>query len=269
MELIILNGFDRSGSSFIGGLLSRHPVVNYFFQPFSSTEVHEAQYEPWIDEAHPATEGFLKGLQQGRIDNGFIASSWFGKFSEYSLDDAGRVGLIKETKLHTKIGWLRKRFPDIPVYGIWREPKAVLCSLVRNGFHEKWYGETAYRAATKLITELPGLESFQRFLLWELDTVEKMALVIAVRSECMAMHLEQNHWINYEKVRCDPDYYLNEFCRGVGLPEHRFSDAADSDFNVVGLPYSGIDTWQHFFSSAHLRRIESIFGAINHAGNAA
>ncbi|MCO6412057.1 MAG: sulfotransferase [Thiogranum sp.] len=269
MKLIIVNGFDRSGSSFIGGLLSRHPAINYFFQPFSSTEAHKAQYELWTDEPHPATEKFLNELQQGRIDHDFIASSWFARFSDYSLDDSARVGLIKETKLHTKIGWLRKRFPDIPVYGIWREPKAVLCSLVRNGFHEKWYGENAYRAVSRLIAELPGLEPFSKFLSWKMDAVEKMALVIAVRSECMAMHLGPEQWINYEQVCRDPDRYLNAFCREIGLPEHRFSDAAGKDFNVVGLPYPGIETWPHFFSFAHLRRIEPIFGAIHHACNAA
>ena len=263
MQLLILNGFDRSGTSFIGGLLSRHPQINYFFQPFSSTEIHKTQYQIW-EAGHraPAVESFIRSMQNGCIEQGFVASDWFDRFSNFDLDGQRALGLIKETKLHTKIDWLRSAFPDVAVYGIWREPRAVLCSLLRNGFHRKWYGDSAFEATCTLIRGDQRLHRFIPFLYEQLAEEARMALTFAVRTQLMVTGLSPECWLRYEEVLADPDEVLNGFCKQFGLDGFRFSDWCNEDYNVVGLPYQRQDLWKDYFHSGVPTQIERIFDSL-------
>ena len=270
MKLVILNGFDRSGTSYIGGLLSRHPRINYFFQPFSGTEVHRSQYEVWDENTEaPVDEGFIERLQRGRIDWDYLASDWFKRYSQYAFPACGRAGLIKETKLHTKVRWLKQRFPEIPVYGIWRDPRAVLCSLVRNGFHEKWYGASALENTRRLIATEDSLSGFRPFCDERIDAVQSMALVMAVRSELFAENMDPDKWIIYEQVLDNPDYYLNRFCRKIGLTEYSFSEYSRQNYNASGLPFTKPDLWKDYFNKNEVDRIDRIFGSMKNVANAA
>ena len=270
MRLVILNGFDRCGSSFIGGLLSRHPQINYFFQPFSRTEVHRTQYEPWGETTSaPATEAFLQSLLAGTVDHDYIASDWFRRFSDFDLGDTRRIGLIKDTKLHTKMAWLKHRFPEVQLYGIRRNPRAILCSLVRNGFHTRWYGEPAYRKTLELLAGDARLATFATVAGTCRSTVEKTALVIAVRTALMTMELDDDQWLAYEQVQEDPDRVLNAFCDRLGLPRYRFSAFARRDYNASGLPFRGAGLWRDYFSDSELAGINRIFERIDHVARAA
>jgi len=264
MQLVVLNGFDRSGTSFIGGMLARHPQVNYFFQPFSSTDIHRAQYEIWGDEdGSPAAESFLRSMREGRIERDFIASDWFDRFSEYDLEDNRGIGIIKETKLHTKIDWLRRTLQGIEIYGIWREPVAVLCSLLRNGFHRKWYGSPAFEKTCSLIRQDERLFMYKQFMNESLGEEARMALIIAVRTQLMISGLGPDKWLVYERVLSDPDDELNRFCRNFGLNEFGFSSRRHKDFNVIGLRYQRQDLWKDYFRDAMPAQVEQILGTIN------
>jgi len=270
MQLVILNGFDRCGSSFVGGLLSRHPRINYFFQPFSSTEMHRTQYEIWDgNRAAPATESFLRALLAGAVQEDYIAADWFARFSEFDLADPQRIGVVKDTKLHTKVGWLKHHFPQVRFYGIWRDPRAILCSLVRNGFHTRWYGEPAYLDTVALIAREPRLAAFSEFACDCRDAVEKMALVVAVRTAAMAAELPAERWLVYEQVQEDPDRHLNAFCRRLGLSRHAFSEHVERDYNVSGLPFRGAQLWREYFARRELCRINRIFQEIDGVATAA
>lgn len=263
MRLLILNGFDRSGTSFIGGLLSRHPQINYFFQPFSSTEIHRTQYQIWGSGYRaPAVKSFIRAIQDGRIEQGFITSDWFGRFSNYDLDGGRPVGIIKETKLHTKIDWLKNAFPEVAIYGIWRDPRAVLCSLLRNGFHLKWYGEPAFEATRALIRKDQRLDRFEPFLHEPLGEEARMALTFAARTQLMVSSLGPECWLRYEDVLTQPDEVLNGFCKQHGLDEFRFSDWCKDDYNVIGLPYQRQDVWKDYFRNGVPTQVSRIFNSL-------
>ncbi len=260
---VIVNGFDRSGTSMIARLLARHPDVELFFQPFSGTAVHRTQWEIWDESVEaPEVEAFLRGLSAGRLDRNFLSSDWFVNHSSVFEPRPGRLHVIKSTKLHFKIRWFRAHWPQTPIFGIYRDPRAVLCSLVRNDFHRTWYGERAFEAAERAIVSDPGLrKAYSRFLGPGRSDVERMALAVAARTHVMARDLPRDAWIRYEEVLRDPNGTLNRFLARFGCPEHDFSRHVAEDFNVVGKPFERADLWRDFFDSQTLERIEPILFA--------
>lgn len=244
-RIALLVAFDRSGSSMVAKMLARHPRVNLLFQPFNGTEVHRAQWEVWTPERRaPATETFLQGLLEGRLDASYIASDWFEKHST-SLDvDPARLNLVKDTKLHLKVDWLARRFPEIELFGLWRDPRAIVASLVRNGFHESWYGESAFREAARLVEERDELAKLRPFRETCTSAVRRAAIVVAVRNDHLFRRFDRSRRLDYETVLADPDGCLNRFGARLGLGPFRYAPALREDHNVAGRPFERADLWR-------------------------
>lgn len=260
MKIAILIGFDRCGSSFIGGLLSKHPQVSYIFQPFNSTEIHRTQYDIWNpDHSAPKTEGFLGALLTGHLDKTYIASDWFEKYST-SLDvDAEKLNVIKDTKLQFKVLWLKSKFPDISLYGIWRDPRAIVCSLMRNDFYRKWYGEDAFNAISRVIEREPLVAPYRKFMAGPLNDTEKMALIVAVRTHYMVEHLAADEWLVYEDILREPNSALNSFLQRFNIDEFEFAKYISEDFNVTGKSFESSDLWKDYFSRQQIENLDDIF----------
>lgn len=256
----ILNGFDRSGTSMIAKVLGTHPGIEVIFQPFSRTVLQETQWEAWPPErACPEVDDFLAGLLEGRLDRAFIRSDWFANHSSTADPVPGRLHVIKTTKLHFKTAWFRTRWPQFPFYGIYRDPRAVLGSLVRNGFHLSWYGRSAFEAAGRYLVSRDDLDArYGVFLRDARSDVERMAVALAVRTEVMAESLPTEDWIVYEEVVSEPNTALNAFVARFGLEPRDFAGDIGRDHNVVGKPFEGTETWRSVFGPAELKRLEPI-----------
>lgn len=259
-RVALLNGFDRSGTSFVGGLLAKHPAVNYLYQPFSRTEVHLTHNVVWQrDHTAPATERFLSELLLGRLDHSYIAAFYLERFSTSTEVAAGKLNLIKETKWHFKIDWLQHKFPELRIYGIWRDPRGILCSLVRNDFHRKWYGGPEFTDIAKTIRQLDALIPWRPFLDKPLNDVLKMAVIVAARTQMMSLWIPTGNWVIYEDVVADPDRGLQPLTRQETLSRFDFRRFRDEDFNVVGHRFEQTHRWQTFFSSSDLAEIDAVF----------
>jgi hypothetical protein len=239
MRVVVLIGFDRSGTSYVAGVLEEHPDVKYFCQPDNSSPLHRAQWEFWTPgDGDAASNHFLRELVGGRIDREYVVSDWFKRFGcgEYELD-ARRLNLVKSTKLHLKVRWL-EQFPTIEVGAILRDPRASIASLVRNGFHEKWYGARDYAAARALLGSgvLPdtGLDLSSP---GDAPTsVEAMAWLYLVRTAvlCADLGWDRARMVFYEEARRRPSEYL---CSALRLPLHDLDRARARDFNIIGDPF--------------------------------
>ncbi len=266
MNVLLLNGFDRCGSSLIGGLLGLHPDAAYFFQPFNRTEVHASQYEVWSEtEEHPATQRFLAEFLNGRIDEGFLGADLFRKHSTAAAPRAHGLNVIKETKVHFKSAWLQHHFPTIALRGIWRDPRGILCSLMRNGFATSWYGRPAFEAIAATIRNTADLEAYLPFLDCPLEPYEEVALVIAARTHVFAGSLSPERWISYEELLQDCDRVLNELIEPFGLAPFHFEQHLRRDHNVSGVPSQGADLWKSYFSTQQLARLDRIFAPLEAA----
>lgn len=264
MKIAFLVGFDRSGSSMIAKLLARHPDINLIFHPFNSTEITTRQWEIWPPSRRAEkTESFLSGLLDGRIDKSYIASNWFYNHSSSHEIQPDKINLIKDTKFHFKTGWLKANFPRFDLYGIWRDPRAITCSLMRNNFNQTWYGKVSPEMIADIIKNCPELEEYGKFLKKDLSELERMALLIAIRTHIMMLEVPKDHWLFYEQVLDAPNQTLNEFTSRYQLPPFDFKSYINVDYNVSGKKFQSPDLWREFFSPDEIQRLNQIFESIN------
>jgi hypothetical protein len=263
----VVVGFVRSGSSLVAKLLAKHPEVHCLFQPDSGTVIHRTQWEHWgADHHEPQAERFFGSLLEGRLDRDFLASKWFENHSSAHDVVQGALHVLKSTKLHLKVEWLRARFPELPVHAITRAPMAILTSLVRNDFHRTWYGgdhfDHCVRYLERAPTPMPRLLDVARRV--ETDA-ERMAVLIAARTEALLRAVPANRIVSYERILEDPNRELGAFVSRFGKAPFDFARYASDDYNVIGKPFEGQALHGEIFSPGELRRFETIFEAARDA----
>ena len=138
-DFLIINGFDRSGTSAITRLLATHPKVELIMQPFNSGFIRKKMYSilEETDECRPE-HVFFKALKNNEIKNELIDSYWHYEHSTTQHFKDGQLHIIKTTINHFTQKWMNENYPEIDVWGIWRDPKDIVDSIIRN----KFYGTT-------------------------------------------------------------------------------------------------------------------------------
>lgn len=242
VRLIVWNGFDRSGTSWLLRLVGEHQSVRALYQPFSGTEVHESQQEVWGGDHHaPRSEHFLRELLDGRFLPDFSGRDLVHRHSRGLDRTTASHFVVKETKLHLKADWLAARVPEAELWAVVRDPRGILHSLCRNGFDETWYGMPAYEALAASIRKDPALAAYRDLLGWPQSAREATALVLAVRSHYFLERVPEHRRLVYEDFVRDPDAALARFCHAVDLPPVSVAAVAKQDANVSGRPFESAD----------------------------
>lgn len=233
-SFVILNGFDRSGSSAISRTLASHPDIELIMQPFNSGFMRKRMYEVLDEKAQDNIAfSFFKALQNNELKEEFIQSHWHYEFSTTRRFVPGKIHLIKTTINHFAQKWMNEYFPDINVWGIWREPKDIVASIIHNGFYTKWYEHSVSEIIPTIINELELKSLFNRFI-DELDTdVKNTSFLLAVRTYFFLKHLDRDKLIIYEKFKNNAEY-LDRFTKYYGLDESNFYGIAQNDLNITG-----------------------------------
>lgn len=235
--VVLLNAFDRSGSSAISRTLAKHPQIELIFQPFNSGSIRQKMYEILEPgNASVADKRFFQALEQGHLDESYIKSQWHYKYSTTRELQPGRLHLIKTTINHFTAEWQLQYFPKLGLWGIWRDPMAILKSLLENDFVEAWYRDG-------LQSILPSLEQ-RPYLAPYLDFVDQLddaaslgAFLIAVRSHYFFQHLPASNILFYQDFVEQPNTALSKLTRSYGLADFDFEAASKEDWNVKGKAF--------------------------------
>ena len=266
MRSVIINGFDRCGSSMMCRLLSIHPNISTMLQPCSSTEVHKDLFKVWHPASeHPETLKFFKDSANREIYHDYLKSDWFYKFSNTTNLATSKLNVIKETKCHFKLDWFKKNLPEIDLYGIWRNPRGNLCSLVRNNFHTKWYGQPDMVSVIILMGDDKRYDHLHDVIDAQLivDDVDKMALIIAVSLIEMLSKIPKENWLVYEDAIQDINKTLNDFTANFGIDSFDYEPYSKEDFNIIGKDKGSEPDWNEFFSPARQAKLDIIFKGLN------
>ncbi len=263
-SFLILVGFDRSGTSFCSQLLAEHPRIECFIQPFSSTVVHETEWAYWPpDESYPEVEQFMNSLLDGRVERSFLQSDWFDNHSSTQTVEEGKLHVIKSTKLHHKIDWFRHHFPDVEIWGIHRNLKGILCSLFRNSFYEKWYGEEEVTRFRQHLSSFNYPHQFVEEVQRANSGLEKMTCMATGRIWSMYQALSSDQILSYEKLVNNPDQELSKILDESSLKTIDFSPYLKKNYNIVGKETEGVHYWQTYFSKDELRTIDRISSTLS------
>ena len=258
---LILNGFDRCGSSAIVKTFATHPQVEIIFQPFNSGSIRRKMYQVMTDEIASAEDvRFFADLEQGRFWRKYVVSPWFEKHSTVLDFVPGRLHVLKTTLNHLTIRWIRERFDGIEFWGIWRDPRDILASLVRNDFFGKWYPDALPQLAETMreSTEFPP-EFAHHMARVENNEIRTLAFLIAVRSYFFFKHLEREKLINYENFKAEPNFELNKLIGYFGLATFSFDGDSGKDHNVIGLGYEQGKSHRHLIGEEDSAFAEKIF----------
>lgn len=259
----LLIGFDRSGTSFCSQLLAEHPDIECFIQPFSSTIVHDSEWTLWSpEESYPEVEDFIFCLEKGHIKHSFLESDWFEKHSSTSSVRDRKLHIIKSTKLHHKIDWFRNQFPDLEIWGIHRNIKGILCSLFRNNFYKKWYGDEEFRRFKKNVTQFNYPSDFLNCVEQARSDLEKMTCMASGRIWSMYQSLSKQKILQYEQLLEDPTKELQPIMDYYNLDPIDFSSHLNKNYNIVGKQPAGKEFWKTYFSGKEKRTIEHITSSL-------
>lgn len=233
-QFVIINGFDRSGSSAITKLLATHPHVELIMQPFNSGFIRKNMYSilEETDEQSPE-HVFFKALKNNKLKNDLIVSHWHYKYSTTQKFKEGQLHIIKTTINHFAQKWMIENYPEIDVWGIWREPNDIVDSIIRNKFYGEWYTE-AIEQIVPTIRNIELLDKYYSEFITELDSLaKKTSFLVAVRSYFFFYYLKPELVIDYGKFNQDPNY-LNLFLGYYDISSIDMSEKSSYDLNIIG-----------------------------------
>jgi len=257
---VILNGFDRCGSSAIARTLARHPGVELIFQPFNSGNIRRILYEIMSAEnARPEDYQFFSMLQQGRLETSYIKSQWHEKHSTTLEFKPGQLHVVKTTLNHFTVTWVAENFPLLEQWGIWRDPLDILASITRNNFFDRWYTD----ALDQIVPSVRGAQSlsepFEKFIHRLDNPIAVTAFLISVRSFYFFSHISADKVIVYEEFVADANRALKSFATYFGLPPFDFQHGAKNDLNVMGKKFDPESTHHDVLSATDIQFVEEVF----------
>lgn len=259
-SFIILNGFDRSGTSAISRTLASHPSIELIMQPFNSGFLREKMYQVFSEQDEDSeAHRFFRALEHNRLENDIIKSHWHFKYSTTQQFIPGKLHLIKTTINHFAQRWMKDNFPSIDVWGIWREPVDIVSSIIRNGFYGEWYSDGINEIVPTLKEELFLGDLYLSFAGGLETNVQKTAFLLAVRTHFFLEYLDADKLLVYEDFRNDP-YHLTKLTNFYRQESFDFKEPAKKDLNIIGHAMAANTGYD--FSASELDFMEKVFTPI-------
>ena len=125
---VLLVGSGRSGTSWVPDVVNHDGSYRYMYEPFHSKHVPAARH--WLprqyvrpDDDDPRRLELATRILTGRLRNAYADA--------YNKCVVVRRRLVKDTRLQLALGWIRKRFPGMPMIYLMRHPCAVVNSRLQ------------------------------------------------------------------------------------------------------------------------------------------
>lgn len=237
-NFIVLNGFDRCGSSAISKTLAKHPNNELIMHPFNSGFIRKSMYTP-IEKSSYLSEAdvFFNQLSKNKLNNEMIFSHWHKKHSTTQSYIPNKIHIVKTTINHFAQRWMNEKHRNIHVWGIWRDPYDIINSIKKNGFKESWYPDAMDKLKPTVASEEDLDLKFGKFFNQKLTDDQELALIFSIRSFFFFTHLPKNRLINYEIFKQNANDGLNHFSESYNLSDYNFNIGAQQDMNIIGDSY--------------------------------
>jgi hypothetical protein len=218
---IFIVGCPRSGTTFLGRVISSHPEVYFLNEPCWLWSLIEAKCDIW---------GCLRNPNKGVLllserDYEYSKADLLSRSLEYLRVEAKKSILLEKTPENAaRMGWINKMLPDCKFIHIIRHPNDVALSwekAIVSWYGEEGWGKAPYCRALKRHAQIN--EDFHRYLEISVDNYDRGLAIwnFFVKQACkMGRSLPRNRYIEvrYEEFVKDPVDIMERLFRFISLP---------------------------------------------------
>jgi len=128
---MVVSGMARSGTTWLAELVCAESACRLIFEPFHNGRVREYarfEYHQYVRPGAPAPE--LAAFSD-RLLRGEVRGPWVDRQAAHLRP---RCRLVKAVRGSLLLGWLRARYPELPIVCLVRHPCANVASFMRLGW---------------------------------------------------------------------------------------------------------------------------------------
>ena len=258
---VLLVGSGRSGTSWVPEVINFDHSYRYLYEPFHSKHVPIAR--GWLPRQYvrPDDDDRERLDLASRIFSGRLRNAYADAYNKCVV---ARKRLIKDTRLQLALGWIRRRFPEMPMIYLMRHPCAVINSRMQLGrdcdLSRQFFSQPALMS--------DHLEPFRAEMERATDDFERHAYIWCVENYVPMRQLARGdaHLIFYEHVCTDPRAELARLCAYLGVEfDERALDSVAKP-SVQARKYHGggtsaivtganlVDAWRRFVTPDRVRK---------------
>lgn len=266
----MLLAHHRSGSNLLNDLLQAHPCIECLNEPFS---MHTPFFREHDLQAWGAAD-FEPRLLHRQLPEGDDLRPFIEALRSYlDCSNEARVIGFKETGLFGKLGWLQACMPRLKLIFLWREPRAIVSSVLRSGLIDFWdYREFVPAAFRRLFPHAgplpgPGLAIGCRV---ELATLAAMSVATRYEMARRALPAFDHVVVGLDAIVQRPGETLTALARFLGVPPNpgpaqflsgRQVASRGGTFSSFREPDGVAHRWQQDLAPSELAAVEHVLGA--------
>lgn len=212
-QSILVAGTARSGTTWLGDLITSKIPCRVLFEPFNPDlvpEYRDFQYFQYMrpDEKNPEFHDFSHKVFTGEIRNHWINRQNERIFSKFRL--------IKEIRANLALKWLHNNFHDVPIILLLRHPCAVVLSRMELG----WATDTdikTFLLQPELVEDHLG--EYMHVIQKAMTEEEKHAIIWSVSNLVPLRQLEKSELkiVYYEHLCIQPEIEIPALYNYIGL----------------------------------------------------
>jgi hypothetical protein len=268
---ILILGHGRSGTSWVGQIISAARRVLYYFEPMHPRALGSRELSNWFRYARPedrdeALERVFDPVFAGlpTPSKAWNRGGWHRWVPGYRI-------AVKDVASLMAAEWLYERYQPQMVL-IVRHPCPVILSELKQGVSGKESLATLLDSSD-LVSD--HLRSYVSFLKQATGEIEQLGAVWAARHRVIANALEKNpQWriVYYEALCADPERQFEELIRALGLRwsrtmaayvEWHSSGDATGMYSTRRVSRRRIDSWMERMSTHDVERVRRIVSTLS------
>ncbi|MFK7803655.1 MAG: sulfotransferase [Anaerolineae bacterium] len=259
-KTIILAGSGRSGTTWLGNIISANPNIGILFEPFDHRRVPEIEPLKLFTYArtgqeYPAIEQVVHDMLMGQITNEWVDQQ------KRRTHLFVRKNLVKTIRANLMLGWITKKFNPKVVYAM-RHPCAVIHSRIKLN----WTTSLDHFLHQEELVE-DYLSDHVGWIQDSTDLVEQQAIVWCIENLVPLHQIAKHNWLlcTYEHMVRDPFNESTKVLKHLDISPTWFTRRALNRASMVSRPDSAINSgsdpladWQKKLSADDVSKILNV-----------
>jgi hypothetical protein len=219
---IVVAGAGRSGTTWLGKIISSQLPCRVMFEPFHSRYVEEFRRFHYFHYMRPETDNDELHAYCHKVLSGRIRHRWIDREVDVIRP---QFRIVKEIRMNLFLRWFSLRFPEVPLLFILRHPCAVVLSRMQRGWDSD--GDLAsFLAQDDLLEDYLGdkmdiiegarTEEEKHALVWSISNVVPLRQFTG----------SELNILRYEDLVDHPEKEVPRLFRSIGQDYHRSVFAA-------------------------------------------